>query len=126
MTITSWPNYGNGEQMFESTWHVHVYFTIRFCIPTPMKWWRYENRSSPQQECSGLLCRFTWVIVPYNTGNVKMAASEIVSASFSLLDNGENVMLKVEKVTPELTQKSTDSGRSRNRKLVRDKSALEL
>ena len=35
-------------------------------------------------------------------------------------------MLKVERVTPELTQKSTDSGRSRNRKLVSDESALEL
>jgi len=49
-----------------------------------------------------------------------MALSEIVSA-FSLLDIGENVMLKVERVTPELTQKSTDSGRSRNRKLVSEK-----
>jgi len=47
-----------------------------------------------------------------------MASSEIVSASFSLLDIGENVMLKVERVTPELTQKSMDSRRSRNRKLV--------
>ena len=55
-----------------------------------------------------------------------MASSEIVSASFSLLDIGENVMLKVERVTPELTQKSTDSGRSRNRKLVSDEGALEL
>jgi hypothetical protein len=51
MTITFWPNHGNGEQMFESTWHVHVYFTIRFCIPTPVQWWRSEN---------SLLCRFIW------------------------------------------------------------------
>jgi hypothetical protein len=56
----------------------------------------------------------------------KMASSEIVCASFSLLDIGKNVMLEVERVTPELTQKSTNSGRSRNRKLVSDDSALEL
>jgi hypothetical protein len=56
----------------------------------------------------------------------KMASSEIVSATFSLLDIGKNVMLEVERVTPELTQKSTDSGRSRNRKLVSNESALEL
>jgi len=55
-----------------------------------------------------------------------MASSKIVSASFSLLDIGENVMLNVERVTPEFNQESTDSGRSRNRKLVSDESALEL
>lgn len=60
MTITFWPNYGNGEQMFESTWHAHVYFTIRFCIPRPMQWWRSENNSFQQQECNRSLCRFTW------------------------------------------------------------------
>jgi hypothetical protein len=40
-------------------WHVHVYFTIRFRIPTPMRWWS-ENSSSPKQERNRLLCRFIW------------------------------------------------------------------